>query len=484
MRDRNHVARPVIVCSLVIAIWMHGGNTMAAEQKAKFSPTLLLKHTVKYYSTGPQQGRPADGSLAAGTAVEALEAAGSYRRVRTADGTSGFVSSDSLIPLHPSSLRKHRDAARVIHGTNQFALQLHRRIAAETDGNTFSSPLSITMALALALQGARGETANEMRDVMGLPGGLMPDSIPLKVLRLSLQDPASKNAFRMANRAWCQHGLTIEQDYLDQTRSMLGSEAVTIDFHQPEAARQTINSWVEEQTEDKIRDLIPPGALDDARVVLTNAVYFLGKWKEPFQKKRTRDADFHVSADRSVQVKMMYQSEELRYTEDPLAQVVELPYENHELSMVIVLPKQQFGLEQLEGKLDADRWDRWMQELKSRDVRLSLPRFKLESSFSVKKALAQLGMQSAFSAQADFSGITTEEELLISDVLHKAFVEVDEQGMEAAAATAIVFAPTAAPPDDFQPPVNFTADHPFLFVIRQPASGAILFVGTFEQPAK
>jgi serpin B len=260
----------------------------------------------------------------------------------------------------------------------------------------------------------------------------------------------------------------------------------TLNFDVPEQARQRINVWVKKQTRDKIVDLIPSGMLlPSTRLVLTNAIYFEGSWSSEFSKGATKETPFHLTANDKIDVLTMEQREGFPYTEDADAQVLAMPYGGHELSMVVVLPKKVDGLAELEGKLTHDRFTDWTRRLRGgRPVETYLPKFKMRSEFMLSGTLRSMGMTSAFSDSADFSAMSKSEDLMISEVVHQAFVDVDEEGTEAAAATAVLVAPTAAPFEHYEPPkpIIFRADHPFLFVIRDDRTGAVLFMGRVQRP--
>ncbi len=283
---------------------------------------------------------------------------------------------------------------------------------------------------------------------------------------------------RVANRLWGQEGYPFLPEYLDLTRRSYDAELGVLDFAQSEAARREINAWVERQTADKIKELIPPATLNAAtRLVLTNAIYFKGDWAKQFKKERTIETDFAVSAAKKVKVPFMRQTRTCPYAEDALLQVVEIPYKGNELSMVVLLPKASGGLAELEKSLSAEWIAQLYAKLRPEDVALQLPKFKLETSFSLKPTLEAMGMRLAFSEAADFSGISGREDLFFSVVLHKAFVEVNEQGTVAAASSMAGAAITGE-----EEPIIFRADHPFIFMIRDKRDGSILFLGRVVNP--
>jgi serpin B len=286
----------------------------------------------------------------------------------------------------------------------------------------------------------------------------------------------------MANRLWGQNGFQFRADYLEFVEQKFAAPLGQLDFvNSSEPSRKTINDWVSDKTHERIKDLLPQGSISsETRLVLTNAIYFKADWKHEFAKQLTKDQAFTTPGGSRVNVPLMSLEKSLPYMEDENVQVVELPYKSSDLSMVVILPKQVDGLPEVESSLSFEQLSQWVSSLSQEKVELSLPKFKLECEFSLSSALKQLGMPKAFSAGAEFGGMTSEAELRISDVVHKAFVEVDEKGTEAAAATGVIMATRAAPIAS-QPKV-FRADHPFLFLIRQQQSGAVLFLGRFSEP--
>jgi serpin B len=288
----------------------------------------------------------------------------------------------------------------------------------------------------------------------------------------------------IANALWGQQGYPWKQEFLDLTKSKYGAGMREVDFaNQPEEARNTINSWVEEKTRDRIKDLIAKGAIGPMmRLILTNAIYFKAAWDNRFSDHATQDMPFHVSGSSQVPVSMMVQKEGFRYMEADSFQALEMPYKANELSMIVFLPKTVDGLVDLEKTLSSEKLEGWMAALRREEVKVYFPRLKITSSFSLSTILKALGMMDAFSqTSADFSGMTTTERIFISDVIHKAFVAVDEDGTTAAAATAVMLEATAMPMPKPNPKV-FKADHPFLFCIRHNSSGKILFIGRFSDP--
>lgn len=380
------------------------------------------------------------------------------------------------------------DLAVLVNGNSAFALDLYQ-VLRETSGNFFYSPYSISLALVMTYAGARGETAQQMADtlyfILSQEDCLHPAFNSLDI-ELSQRGEGAKGkdgeGFRLniANAIWGQEGYKFLSEFLDVLAENYGAGLRLLDFaNEPEESRITINNWVSDQTEGKIEDLIPQDAIDTlTRLVLTNAIYFNAAWQYLFSEDMTEDGPFYLFDGGKVTVPMMRQVESFGYAEGDGYQAVELPYDGCELSMVLLLP-QAGQFDTFEGSLDAQRVDAIVKDLALRRVALTMPKFEFKSSFSLKETLAAMGMPVAFSGGADFSGMTGNRDLFIADVIHEAFVSVDEAGTEAAAATAVVMEMTAPP----GAPVEVTIDHPFIFLIRDIETGAILFFGRVVNPS-
>ncbi|MBU1676781.1 serpin family protein, partial [bacterium] len=292
------------------------------------------------------------------------------------------------------------------------------------------------------------------------------------------------HTLRVANRLWGQQGFALLPVFLATARTHYDGGYAPLDFAgDADGSREIINAWVAARTEDKILDLLQPGTVDaQTRLVLTNAVYFYGLWLHAFDPRATADAPFRTASGRDVDAPFMRQVEYLALGEADGLRILELPYDGEELSCYILLPDERDGLAELERRLDAATLDGWLSAPSRRRVRCILPRFRMTSRFELGRTLAGMGMPSAFSgSRADFSGITGDKDLVISEVVHKAFVDVFEEGTEAAAATAVTMKMTSVIQED--PPVEFRADHPFLFVIRHQGTGCILFMGRVADPS-
>jgi serpin B len=384
------------------------------------------------------------------------------------------------------------DTVAVIAGNSEFALELYVKLSGDPNvrpasGNLFFSPYSISTALAMTWAGARGETEKQMAEVLhfSLPQEQLHPAFGFLEKQLNAEGEERGYELSVANALWGQTGYGFLKEFLTLTKENYGAGLREVDFvnaAKREKARKTINSWVEKETKEKIKDLIPQGVLDAlTRLVLTNAIYFKGDWAVEFDKKETTDSLFKISADKEVTVPLMYQKGDFKYAQEDKLQILELPYKGDELSMVVLLPTEVDGLAELEKSLRPKNLNRWLTLLRKQEVHVYLPKFKMTTGpLELSGILKAMGMKDAFSMAADFSGMTGSRDLFISNVLHKAFVAVDEKGTEAAAATAVVMTLTAVP---VASPV-FRADHPFVFVIKDNRSGSILFMGRVVNPAK
>lgn len=380
--------------------------------------------------------------------------------------------------LSPACPAAAADASKSI---NQFGIALYDQLRGR-EGNVFFSPYSIYVALGMTYAGARTETAQEMARVLHAEGAPTDEAWhgALAALQQTLEQ-APGVTLHVSNALWGQKDYKFLEPFLQLVAKFYEGGIQQLDFKgQTEQARQTINDWVAEQTMQKILNLIPDGALDPlTRLVLTNAVYFKGRWLSQFDKAKTQEQPFTLLSGTAVPVPMMAQALQAAYAEDDLAQIVELPYEGEALSMVLIVPKASGGIGTVEAQLSADQWAAWRAALSRQAVDVSLPQFKKTINSSLVRQLAALGMHSAFSSKADFSGMDGTRDLFIDKVLHKAFVEVNEEGTEAAAATAITIVLATALPRE---PAVVVADHPFLFAIQHAPTGAILFLGRIVDP--
>ena len=395
---------------------------------------------------------------------------------------------------------RDQEIEAIVKGNNQFSLELYARLRAK-EGNIFFSPYSISTALAMTYAGARNQTEAQMAKVLHFPTGQdgtepnenstsaivwtrerFSSAFGKVVKDLNARGKKGKYELRIANALWGQRGYGFLKDFLNLVERYYGGCLNEVDFvGATERTRQTINGWVEEKTNNKIKELIARGVLDSmTRLVLTNAIYFKGNWASQFKKERTKDAPFTLLDGSKVDVPMMNQTADFNYIETESLQGLELPYIDNELSMVILLPKKVDGIGELEKTLTQENLHKWLVTLRKREVIVSVPKFKETSEFTLADVLKAMGMRDAFTPDvADFSGINGRKDLFISAVIHKAYVDVNEEGTEAAAATGVVIKMTSVGPG--QTPV-FRADHPFVFVIRDNRSGSILFLGRVLNP--
>ena len=370
----------------------------------------------------------------------------------------------------------------------RFALKLYKDLN-DGSGNLFFSPYSISTAMAMTWGGARGETASQMAgaleftlkpDKEGGPLGRERLHIAFGELQRSLRAAGGKGGVEMsiANALWPQKDYPFLKSYLEMIEAEYGSASRPLDYRSPEEARGVINRWVEGETRRKIKDLLPEGSIDSmTRMVLTNAIYFKGNWATQFNVKRTREMPFRLAAGKIRKTPMMFQKGNFGYFQDDEVQVIEMPYKGEKVSMVVLLPRKVDGLAALEKHLAAEKLSGWLGKLRRVKVDTLFPRFKLTSRFDLSGKLQNLGMKKAFS-DADFSGMDGTTKLYLSAVFHKAFVEVNEEGTEAAAATGAVVGLRS-----IRRGPSFRADHPFLFLIRDKATGSILFLGRYVSPA-
>ncbi len=378
-----------------------------------------------------------------------------------------------------------QDVSSVVNANNQFTFELYSKYKSN-DGNIFFSPYSISSAIAMTYEGARGKTADEIQSVFHFPkdDSLRRESF-LKINNL-INKKDKKYKLSTANALWAQRDYKFLEEYFKLIKDSYGGKATNLDFiNQTEKSRLIINKWVEVKTNDKIKDLIPQGVLDSlTRLVLTNAVYFKGFWFKQFDKKDTRDEDFRVSPGNTIKTPMMHLSGEeakFNYGETEKLQILELPYEGNELSMLILLPKGD-DLGAAEDSLTTEQLSAWRNILHEEQLEASLPKFKFETKYFMAEDLKKMGMPTAFSSEADFSGMTGKADLYISQVIHQAFVDVNEEGTEAAAATAVVMKLKGIPMP--KPIKIFKADHPFIFLIQEKETGNILFLGRVSNPTK
>jgi serpin B len=382
-----------------------------------------------------------------------------------------------------SSTSTQGDLEAVVMGNTSFALDMYAQLK-DQEGNVFFSPFSISTALAMTYSGARSDTACQIADVLHfkLDQQQLHAVFSDLISALHITSSADKGyQLSMANALWGQQGFGFLGEFLDLTRAYYNTELHEVDFeNNPEVVRQTINEWVENKTANKIQEPIPPGILDaQTRLVLTNAIYFKGKWAFPFSENDTKEDLFTLLDEKQVIVPMMNQTEEFRYMGNGTLQMLELPYTGDELAMLLILPKRPADLSLIEQSLTFENITNWITKLCKYDVSVSIPKFNMTSEFSLADALASMGMRDAFIADvADFSGMNGAMNLFIKSVLHKTFVDVNEEGTKAAAASSTVFDYIGFAEEE----KYFRADHPFLFMIYDTRKNSVLFLGRVTNP--
>ncbi len=404
--------------------------------------------------------------------AEALESVAGEQQMKT----MGILTS----PDHSQAIGNEPVSA-VVSGNNRFAIDLYNQLPGQGK-NLFFSPWSIECCLSMAYEGARGDTAREMRSVLHIPSDLTRRGPGF--VKLFAQINGQDKSYRLltANALWAEQKFKLLSDFIATVSKYYGARVDKINFAgDPEGSRQKINLWVEKQTDHKIRDLLPVGTINClTRLVLTNAVYFKGVWAHKFDESKTCEANFRTSDKKMVKVRMMSLSgEKFRYYENRDLQILELPYEGGDLSMVVILPKVDIG--SLGSFLKVKRFEEWMSEISGAclsEVDVYLPKFRFRNNYMLRKKLVAMGMAKAFSDDADFSGMDGTGSLNISEVVHQVFVDVNEEGTEAAASTSTVTLGGAVRLKK----VVFRADHPFIFVIKENRTDLILFMGKIENP--
>jgi serpin B len=411
---------------------------------------------------------------------------------QSGEATSMNSSNESKFNYYPDSNSESFQLINQLSGSNaEFAIDLYKRLSQEKGGeNLFFSPYSLSTAFAMTYAGAAGETASQIAKVLHFRNEVTETfHSAFSHLQNSVNSTSNGNLLlNVANALWGHEKYPFRDEFKTLLKSYYNLTPNQVNFEtDAEKARADINAWVKKQTFDKIQELIKPGILvTTTRLVLVNAIYFKGKWMKPFEVEQTKTAPFWVTANEKIDVPMMNQNAMFNYLEVPEHQVkiLELPYAydkqqklpqggSNSLSMIIILPSQRDGLAQLEKTLLMTTINEWLNDFHSTTVEVSLPRFKLEQSFELASTLQAMGMNDAFSEKADFSNMDNTKNLYIKSAIHQALIEVNEEGTEAAAATAI-FAVTRGMP---MPPKQFVADHPFIFLIRHNATGSILFMG-------
>jgi len=390
------------------------------------------------------------------------------------------VITETQVPLADDTNATAESVNLLVDSLNDFSFVFYNKIASSEKGNIFFSPYSIFTALSMAYEGARGNTSIEMQDVLKIPQNDSPTLGSFGRIYNLLNQNQVGYTISTANAFWAHIDYVFLNEYLDLLENFYMAEANELDFSKNIEAAEIINSWIEEKTNDKIKDMIKPDMLSDlTKLVLTNAIYFKGLWDSPFNSKNTYETDFHIAFDENVKVNMMSCPKDsiFNYSETDNLQILELDYERKELSMIILLPKEN-NITIAESSLNYENLSKWMNNLYEIDINVEIPKFKFETKYSLNNLLMDMGIIEAFlPGFADFSGMDGTKNLFISKALHQAYVEVNEEGTEAAAATSIIMELTAVP-------TSFIANHPFVFLIQHKETGAILFMGRVINPAE
>ncbi len=363
------------------------------------------------------------------------------------------------------------DSKDVIYASNQFAMDFYSHVSQEPTENIFFSPWSISTAFAIAFEGAAGNTADEMQQVFGFPDNMVNGREQYKSANIELNKKDAQYTLDIANALWLQEGFIPNQGYVNIARDYYDSSVDQVDF--TTNGVDIINEWVKQKTQEKIEELFPPGSRPTAKLAITNAIYFNGTWANPFNVEQTQEDLFWVTPDQSIMTPMMQlDTTFLNYTMTENLQILKLPYKGDKLSMIVLLPNEKHGLKSVQAMLSAEKLSEWQKALKKSKVLVIMPKFELETNYDLKPILQSLGMIDAF-GPADFS-IISNSGLFISEAVHKSFVNVNEKGTEAAAATGIIM--------DESGPQVFRADHPFLFIIQDDTTENILFIGRMSNP--
>jgi len=398
-------------------------------------------------------------------------------------GTVFIIQRETISPPPIILLPEHGDASDIAEANNQFAIDYYNKLVEGGEENIFFSPFSISNAFAMVYEGAEGQTAEEMRSVFHFPkdNNLMRGGYASLLNELNKEN--KKYELHSANALWAQKDYRFSQAYLDTVEQYYKGKVTNVDFKkESEKSRITINNWVEDKTNNRIKDLLSSESIsEETKLVLINAIYFKGEWVREFSEEDTRRENFRTVNQGTVEAEMMRRLDEesiFNYAENDILQILEMPYSGDDLSVLFLLPKND-DLTRLENSLSTSNILKWKEEMKEQRVDLYIPKFKLETGYSMKDDLKSMGMPLAFSNSAEFFKMTAKDEipLSINEAVHKAFVEMNEQGTEAAAATAIGMAPTS-----FTQTPLFKADHPFIFLIQHNSTGNILFMGRVVNP--
>jgi len=392
-------------------------------------------------------------------------------------------SSNDISDNQPASQQEGDLSNSVVEANNFFALDLYDKYESK-QGNLFFSPYSISSALSMTYEGARGQTAKEMQEVLHLPEDKNKMRSDFKNIYNKLNKEDKRYNLTTANALWIQEDYPFVEEYLNIIEEDYNGKATGLDFVQErEKSRDTINNWVENKTNNKIKDILSKGDIKEyTRTVLTNAIYFNANWSNQFEAEDTEKGKFRLSSGEEIETELMHETSHYNYGETDDLKILEKDYIGNDLSMLILLPKDN-ELSKLENELSPDNLENWKNNMQEERVSITLPKFKFKTKYRMAENLKDMGMPTAFKyPDADFTGISPTGELVLTEVVHQTFIEVAEAGTEAAAATAVIGKAESIGPTE--EPKTFRADHPFLFIIQQKDSGNILFMGRMSNPTK
>ena len=387
-------------------------------------------------------------------------------------GVMAFSNSSSILG------KNERD---VVKSNNQFAIDLYNKLSGG-NGNVFFSPFSIFDALSMTYAGARGQTEAQMKKVLHITLSQKEFHPAFSNIIKEIKSGAAQGKYdlNIANALWGQKGFHFLDAFLSLVEKYYDGNFYEEDFSNGIQAANDINNWVDKQTNGKIEKIV--GKISPlTRLILTNAIYFKGKWVSAFSASMTKSTTFYISPGETVKTKMMYQESDFNYMENDILQAIEMPYNGEKLSMIVLLPKDKYGINEVEKTLNSSNLEKWISEMKNQKVKVYFPKFELKTNYELENTLSSMGMKNAFS-NADFSGMDGRKDLAISQVIHKAYIEVNEKGTEAAAVTAVVVTLTCSPYSKPEVPPVFRADHPFMFFIIDNQTGSILFMGRVTTP--
>ncbi len=364
---------------------------------------------------------------------------------------------------------------------NQFAFDFFKQVSVEEKGNIFFSPFSLSTAMGMTYAGSKGVSQDQIAKVFHFASNSNKFHKQQGDAIKQLNSKVGSVQLNIVNTLWAEKTYPFKKSYNKLIKSAYSASVKPMDFiNKFEESRLTINENIYKTTNEKIKDLLPSKSLNSlTRLVLTNAIYFKGDWKTKFKKEKTSDSNFFITAQNVVKCKMMGLKSKFDYYEDSMIQAIELPYAGDNFSMIIILLSTKLSLDEFTASLTSDSLESILKGFNNQEINILIPKFKLSNGYQLKSILSKMGMPQPFTDDADFSGMTSSNNLKVSDVFHKAFIEVNEQGTEAAAATAVVITMKSIGHDTF-----FIANRPFLFLIKEKSTGTILFMGRIVDPTK